>query len=48
MQTGLQDPPEPEIWVAVYGGRDRRSGEILVRTANEPLAMMNAWSTKTG
>jgi putative ABC transport system permease protein len=46
---GLQDPPEPEIWVpyTVTGSAFRG---ILVRTANEPLSMMNAveheiWST---
>jgi predicted permease len=46
---GLQDSPEPEIWVpySVTGSAFRG---ILVRTANEPLAMMNAveheiWAT---
>ena len=46
---GLQDPPEPEIWVpyTVTGSAFRG---ILVRTANEPLAMMKAveheiWAT---
>jgi len=46
---GLQDPPEPEIWVpyTVTGSAFRG---ILVRTANEPLTMMNAvqheiWAT---
>jgi putative ABC transport system permease protein len=46
---GLQDPPEPEIWVpyTVTGSAFRG---ILVRTAKEPLAMMNAveheiWAT---
>jgi putative ABC transport system permease protein len=46
---GLQDPPEPEIWVpyTVTGSAFRG---ILVRTANEPMAMMNAvqheiWAT---
>ena len=46
---GLQDPPEPEIWVpyTVTGSAFRG---ILVRTANEPLSMMNAveheiWAT---
>src|SRR5207247_10281581 len=46
---GLQDPPEPEIWVpfTVTGSAFRG---ILVRTAKEPMAMMNAgeheiWST---
>ena len=46
---GLQDPPEPEIWVpfTVTGSAFRG---ILVRTANEPLSMLNAveheiWAT---
>jgi len=46
---GLQDPPEPEIWVpyTVTGSAFRG---ILVRTANEPLTMLNAveheiWAT---
>jgi putative ABC transport system permease protein len=46
---GLQDPPEPEIWVpyTVTGSAFRG---ILVRTANEPLSMMNTvqheiWAT---
>src|SRR6266704_1646096 len=46
---GLQDPPEPEIWVpfTVTGSAFRG---ILVRTAKEPLTMMNAvqheiWAT---
>ena len=46
---GLQDPPEPEIWVpfTVTGSAFRG---ILVRTAKEPMAMMNAveheiWAT---
>ena len=46
---GLQDPPEPELWVpyTVTGSAFRG---ILVRTANEPLTMMNAvqheiWAT---
>jgi putative ABC transport system permease protein len=46
---GLQDPPEPEIWIpyTVTGSAFRG---ILVRTANEPLSMMNAveheiWAT---
>jgi putative ABC transport system permease protein len=46
---GLQDPPEPETWVpyTVTGTFERG---ILVRTANEPLAMLNAvrqeiWAT---
>src|SRR2546426_12751435 len=46
---GLQDPPEPEIWVPfTMTGRAFRG--VLVRTANEPLTMMNAvqheiWAT---
>jgi len=46
---GLQDPPQPEIWVpyTVTGSAFRG---ILVRTANEPLSMLNAveheiWAT---
>jgi putative ABC transport system permease protein len=46
---GLQDPPEPEVWVpyTVTGSFPRG---ILVRTAGEPLAMLNAvrqeiWAT---
>ncbi len=46
---GLQDPPQPEIWIpyTVTGSAFRG---ILVRTANEPLTMMNAvqheiWAT---
>src|SRR6266568_3281723 len=46
---GLQEPPEPEIWVpfTVTGSAFRG---ILVRTAKEPLTMMNAvqheiWAT---
>jgi putative ABC transport system permease protein len=46
---GLQDPAEPEMWVpyTVTGSAFRG---ILVRTANEPLSMMNAvqheiWAT---
>jgi len=46
---GLQDPPEPEIWVpyTVTGSAFRG---ILVRTAKEPLGMLNAveheiWAT---
>src|SRR5882757_5210917 len=46
---GLQDPPEPEMWVpyTVTGSAFRG---ILVRTAKEPLTMMNAvqheiWAT---
>src|SRR5437899_1537191 len=46
---GLQDAPQPEIWVpyTVTGSAFRG---ILVRTANEPLTMMNAvqheiWAT---
>src|SRR5216683_1909153 len=46
---GLQDPPQPEIWVpfTVTGSAFRG---ILVRTAKEPLTMLNAvqheiWAT---
>jgi putative ABC transport system permease protein len=46
---GLQDPPMPEIWIpyTVTGSSFRG---ILVRTAGEPIAMMNAvqheiWAT---
>ena len=46
---GLQDPPMPEIWIpyTVTGSSFRG---ILVRTAGEPMAMMNAvqheiWAT---
>src|SRR6266849_4255571 len=46
---GLQDPPEPEIWVpyTVTGSAFRG---ILVRTAKEPMTMMNTvqreiWAT---
>ncbi len=46
---GLQDPPEPEIWVpyTVTGSAFRG---ILVRTAQEPMTMMNpvrheVWNT---
>jgi len=46
---GLQDPPDPEIWIpyTVTGSAFRG---ILVRTAEEPLTMMNAvrhevWAT---
>jgi putative ABC transport system permease protein len=46
---GLQDPPKPEIWIpyTVTGSSFRG---ILVRTAGEPMAMMNAvqheiWAT---
>jgi putative ABC transport system permease protein len=46
---GLQDSPEPEIWVpyTVTGSANRG---ILVRTSQEPLSMMNAvrheiWAT---
>jgi putative ABC transport system permease protein len=46
---GLQDPPEPEIWVP-YTMTGSAFRGILVRTANEPMTMMNAvqheiWST---
>jgi len=46
---GLQDPPEPEIWIpyTVTGSAPRG---ILVRTAKDPLSMLNAvrheiWAT---
>ncbi|MGC2889069.1 MAG: ABC transporter permease [Candidatus Acidiferrum sp.] len=46
---GLQDPPEPEVWVpyTVTGSFERG---ILVRTAKDPLSMLNAvrqeiWAT---
>jgi putative ABC transport system permease protein len=46
---GLQDPPEPEIWIpyTVTGSSFRG---IMVRTAQEPLSMMNVvrhevWAT---
>jgi putative ABC transport system permease protein len=46
---GLQDPPEPEIWIpyTVTGSGFRG---VLVRTAQDPLAMLNAvrsevWAT---
>ncbi|MGB8472960.1 MAG: ABC transporter permease [Candidatus Acidiferrum sp.] len=49
---GLQDPADPEIWVpyTVTGSFERG---VLVRTANEPLAMLNAvrqeiWATDRG
>src|SRR5437667_2143131 len=46
---GLQDPPEPEIWVPLTVTGSAFRG-ILVRTAKEPLTMMNAvqheiWAT---
>jgi predicted permease len=46
---GLQDPPEPEVWVP-YTVTGSFSRGILVRTAGEPLAMLNAvrqeiWAT---
>jgi len=46
---GLQDPPEPEIWVPFTMTGSAFRG-ILVRTAKEPLTMMNAvqheiWAT---
>jgi len=46
---GLQDPPEPEVWVP-YTITGSFSRGILVRTAGEPLAMLNAvrqeiWAT---
>jgi len=46
---GLQDPPEPEVWIpyTVTGSAFRG---ILVRTAKDPLSMLNAvrhevWAT---
>jgi len=46
---GLQDPPEPAIWVP-YTATGSAFRGILVRTANEPLTMLNAvqheiWAT---
>jgi len=46
---GLQDPPEPEIWVPFTATGSAFRG-ILVRTAKEPMTMMNAvqheiWAT---
>jgi putative ABC transport system permease protein len=46
---GLQDPPEPEVWVP-YTITGSGARGILVRTANEPLSMMNSvreqiWAT---
>jgi putative ABC transport system permease protein len=46
---GLQDPPEPEVWVP-YTVTGSFARGILVRTAGEPLAMLNAvrqeiWAT---
>jgi len=46
---GLQDPPQPEIWVP-YTLTGSAFRGILVRTANEPLSMLNAveheiWAT---
>jgi putative ABC transport system permease protein len=46
---GLQDPPEPEVWVPYTVTGSFLRG-ILVRTAGEPLAMLNAvrqevWAT---
>lgn len=49
LNRGLQDPPEPEIWVpyTVTGSAFRG---ILVRTSQEPLSLLNAvrhevWAT---
>lgn len=49
---GLQDPPEPEVWIpyTVTGSAERG---ILVRTAREPLGMLKAvqeqiWATDRG
>jgi len=49
---GLQDPPDPEMWVP-YTVTGSFSRGILVRTANEPLAMLNTvrqqiWATDRG
>jgi putative ABC transport system permease protein len=46
---GLQDPPEPEVWVP-YTVTGSFARGILVRTAGEPSAMLNAvrqeiWAT---
>ncbi len=46
---GLQDPTEPEVWVP-YTVTGSAARGILVRTAKEPLSMMNAvreeiWAT---
>jgi putative ABC transport system permease protein len=46
---GLQDPPAPEIWIP-YTVMGSLSGGILVRTARDPLTMLNAvrhevWAT---
>src|SRR5258708_3500401 len=46
---GLQDPPQPQIWIP-YTMTGSAFRGILVRTANEPLTMMNAvqheiWAT---
>jgi putative ABC transport system permease protein len=46
---GLQDPSEPEVWIP-YTVTGSFSRGILVRTAGEPLAMLNAvrqevWAT---
>jgi len=46
---GLQDPPMPEIWIP-YTVTGSISGGILMRTAKDPLTMLNAvrhevWAT---
>ena len=46
---GLQDPPDPEVWVP-YTVTGSFSRGILVRTASEPMGMLNAvrqevWAT---
>jgi putative ABC transport system permease protein len=46
---GLQDPPEPEVWVP-YTVTGSFARGVLVRTAGEPSAMLNAvrqeiWAT---
>ncbi len=47
--VGLQDPPVPEIWIP-YTVTGAAFGGILVRTAKDPLTMLNAvrrevWAT---
>ena len=47
--SGLQDPPEPEVWVP-YTVTGSFARGVLIRTAGEPLAMLNAvrqeiWAT---
>jgi hypothetical protein len=39
----LEDPPEPEIWIPyTVAALPYRGGGILVRTAKDPLTMLNA------